>query len=215
MRPPQSDVSAIGAPTHVRVVGQLECANLVKGPIGGFTAAMFRVEVGYGYTRHVHDTDGGSYDVPAFDAAYSETLADDLAVRVGDKRIQVSKEDLTISGGGDISTPIGSATLPPRFQAALDDARWPEGSVSDVALAFREHSLSRGERVVLDAVVAPRADGGLETRPDLWSATLEEADANPILVDEKRSQNLFAIVLFAIAFGALAVGELGQKLGWW
>ncbi len=123
MQPTQSELGAIAAPTHVRVFGRIECANMVASPISGLMAAAFRVEI--------------------------------------------------------------------------------------------EHSLSRAERVVLDRTVAPRGDGVLETRPDLWSTSREEADANPLVADLQRSQNRFAIILFVIAFGAVAVGEAGRKLGWW
>lgn len=218
------DLDAIVVPTHVRVAGQVECANVVKSPLSGLTAAAFRVEVGYAYVRHNRNTslggDGVSMHtelVPSFDTAYGETLVDNLAVRVGDKRILVSAQNLEFRGGDDAAMPIGTVTLPPRFEGPLCEAPWPEStlksSVSDVALSFREYSLSDGDGVVLDATVARRDDGVFETRPELGGALLAENAAD--LPAEPVASSLFNNVLAVIFLGVVVLVEVGRVLHWW
>ena len=218
------DLGEVVFPTHVRVAGQVDCANGVKSPITGLTAAAFRVEVGYAYVRHNRKVglvgEGAALEtelVPSFDTAYGETLVDNLAVRVGDKRVLVPEQNLELCGGVAVTMPIGSDKLPPRFEGPLSTAPYPESSlkssVRDAALSFREYSLSHGDYVVLDATVARRDDGVFETRPELGRSFLAEDAAD--LPSEPATSSLLGTVLAWTFLGVVVLVKAGQMLGWW
>lgn len=191
-------LSEITGPEPCRIIGELLCTQPCAAPISGLRSAAFSTEVGKFVQLQQRDklshygVEATSIEVfvPVVELVTSNALV--LTTPDGTVEVPAGSFSLDFPDANDHGATLLSGELP----AALRNV-WEEEAMIDAIAAFRERSISTGDRVELRAVVAPKlgAERTWVVRPELERARIIDQDATALSGWDDRRVMVFFILI--------------------